>query len=181
MLMGVYRLTTAYSALSTHLTHQTRLIVQLASTIFSPLAPSLPLDFIEDILPHIDETLSHIPHITPSPQPPYALHSLTIHTTDLVQALNYLSDTLHVNRQTTTTAGRRLRTVKDAMREWRVEMDARDESVRWIEKGGWDGRLGKRECARACDDILSGFEDVCGVWRGRLEAQVDVPQAAAAA
>jgi hypothetical protein len=153
----------------------------LASTIFSPLAPALPLETIEDLLPHIDQTLEYIPDISPSPQPPYALHSLTIHTTDVVQALNYLSDTLHVNRQTTLVAGRRLKTVKEALREWRVEMDGRDESVRWIEKGGWDGRLGKRECAGVCDDILSGFEDVCGVWRGRLEKQVDVSATTAVA
>lgn len=59
-------------------------------------------------------------------------------------------------------------------------MDSRDQSVRWIEQGCWDQRLKKRECANVCNEVLSGFEDVCGVWRERLSEGLE-PQAVAAA
>lgn len=47
-------------------------------------------------------------------------------------------------------------------------MDRRDESVRWIERGRWEDRLSSRECKGVCDEVLGGFEDVCGAWRARL-------------
>ncbi|KAF2420345.1 hypothetical protein EJ08DRAFT_576751, partial [Tothia fuscella] len=165
---GTTRLTTSYTALSTHLTHQTRLLSQLTSSILSPLAPQLPLELIEDLIPAIDATLSHIPSITPPPHPHHALHSLIAHTADLIQTLNYMSDTVHMNRQTTTTAGRRLKVVKEVLREWRIESEGCERSVDWIERGDWGAKLSRRECKGVCDEVLGGFEDVCGEWRERL-------------
>lgn len=59
-------------------------------------------------------------------------------------------------------------------------MDRCDESVRWVEKGGWDRRLEGRECANVCNEVLSGFEEVCGAWRERLSAGLEGSVAAAA-
>ena len=52
--------------------------------------------------------------------------------------------------------------------EMRRETEAREEAVKWIEKGGWDRRLGERECKRVCEDVIGGFEEVCQTWRERL-------------
>ena len=52
--------------------------------------------------------------------------------------------------------------------ELRREMEAKEEAVRWVEKGGWESRLAGRECARVCGEVVDGFEDVCDGWRERL-------------
>ena len=56
-----------------------------------------------------------------------ALHAATA---DLAQALSYLSDTLHMSRQTTTTAARRLRTAREMVAEMRREEELREEGER---------------------------------------------------
>lgn len=99
------------------------------------------------------------------------LHGLTA---DLVQTLNYLSDTLHMSRQTTTTATRRLRSARELVADIRREEDARDEGERWLRRGNWSERLGNRECAGVCTDVVGGFEEVCNGWRARLMAQAEV-------
>ncbi len=97
-----------------------------------------------------------------------ALHAATA---DLVQTLNYLSDTLHMSRQTTTTAARRLRSARDMVAEMRREDELREEGERWLARGGWGDRLRRRECAGVCRDVVGGFEEVCDGWRARLLAQ----------
>ena len=99
-----------------------------------------------------------------------ALHSLT---SDLVQTLNYLSDTLHMSRQTTTTATRRLRSAKELVAEMRREEELREEGERWLSRGNWGERLAKRECALVCGEVVGGFEEVCNGWRARLLAQAE--------
>lgn len=99
-----------------------------------------------------------------------ALHSVT---SDLVQTLNYLSDTLHMSRQTTTTATRRLRTAKEMVSEMKREEELREEGERWLLKGNWGERLENRECAGVCRDVVGGFEEVCNGWRERLLAQAE--------
>jgi len=173
--MGTTRLSTAFTALATHLTNQTRILSQLTSHLFSPLSTTLlqPI-FIEEIVPHIDDTLAVMPTLIPSSRPAYSIHTLLSETADLIQDLNYLKDTLQVNQQTTTSGSRKLRAVKDLLREARLEMDGRDESVRWIEQGCWDQRLREREAKGACKEILSGFEEVCDGWGERLRKGVEV-------
>jgi hypothetical protein len=73
-------------------------------------------------------------------------------------------------RQTSLTASRRLRAVKEVLGEWKREWEVREEGVRWIERGDWDERLRERSCARECGDILNGFESVCNGWRERIVA-----------
>lgn len=97
-----------------------------------------------------------------------ALHSLTA---DLVQTLNYLTDTLHMSRQTTTTATRRLRSAKELVAEMRRDEELREEGERWLARGNWGERLARRECANVCVEVVGGFEKVCDGWRARLLAQ----------
>lgn len=103
-----------------------------------------------------------------------ALHGLT---GDLVTTLSYLSDTLHMARQTTTTATRRLRSAKELVAEMRRDEELREEGERWLERGNWDERLRRRECAHVCGEVVGGFEEVCNGWRERLLAQAEAAQA----
>lgn len=103
-----------------------------------------------------------------------ALHTLT---SDLVQTLNYLSDTLHMSRQTTTTATRRLKSARELVAELRREEELREEGERWLTRGNWCEKLRKRECASVCGEVVGGFEEVCNGWRARLLDQAESAQA----
>lgn len=162
------RLTTAHSALTTHLTHQSRLFQRLTSSLLSPLTPMPHPDLIDDLLPDLDSTVSLLAHIVPSTQPVYGLHSLVSYTSDLTQSLSYLTDTLHVTRQSTNTAGRRLRAVREVLSDWRRDWNLRESGIKEIERGGWEQKLSQRKCAAECQSILSGFDQACDVWRDRL-------------
>lgn len=89
-------------------------------------------------------------------------------TRDLLSTLSSLSDSLHMTRQTTSLASRRLRAAKELVYELRREADTREEGVKWVEEGQWNDRLAGRECARMCGDVVGGFEEVCNGWRERL-------------
>jgi len=167
---GVTRLTTAHSAISTHLTHQTRIFQQLTQTLLGPLATPLHPDVIDEILPAITNALTLIATLKPAPRTFDTLHLLTNQTHELIDSLSALSDTLHMIRQTSLTATRRLRAVRDTLREWSIENLDREEGISYIEQGGWDRRLRDRECASVCRDVLGGFEETCGKWRERLLA-----------
>ena len=97
-----------------------------------------------------------------------SLHHLHASTADLADVLTYLSDTLHMMRQTTTLASRRLRIARELVVEMRGEMEAKEMGIRWVEKGNWQGRLAGRECARVCGEVVGGFEEVCASWRRKL-------------
>lgn len=108
--------------------------------------------------------------LMPRPSAPalQSLASLHTLTADLAQTLNYLSDTLHMSRQTTQAAARRLRAARELVAELRREEELREEGERWLARGGWADRLARRECARACGDVVGGFEQVCESWRQHL-------------
>jgi hypothetical protein len=167
---GATRLATAYTAIQTHLNHQTRLVAQLTSTLLSPLAGPLELEMVEEVLPGIESTLELLVGIMPGSQAVCDLHGLAGLTGDLVQNISSLRDTLQMNRQTTTVAARRLKAVKDVLAEWKREDLEKEEGVKWIERGNWDRRLRERQCARECREVVEGFEKVCGGWRERLVA-----------
>ena len=96
------------------------------------------------------------------------LHSST---TDLLFTLSALCDSIHVTRQTTSLAARRLRAARDIVADLRREAAAREECISWVENGRWDDRLAERDCARVCGEVVGGFEDVCNGWRDRLLAE----------
>jgi hypothetical protein len=126
---------------------------------------------IDEILPLLMDVSESMPRPTTA-----AFNSLTqlhVLTVDLVQTLNYLSDTLHMSRQTTMTATRRLKSAREVVAEMKKEEDEREEGERWLRRGNWSERLGKRECASVCGDVVGGFEEVCNGWRARLVAQAE--------
>ena len=98
------------------------------------------------------------------------LHNLRSATSDLQSTLTYLSDSVYMNRQSITSASRKLRSVSDIVLELQREAEAREEAIRWIEKGGWDKRLSERECGTMCGEVVGGFEKACMDWRQRLVA-----------
>ncbi|KAI0200995.1 hypothetical protein F4808DRAFT_460201 [Astrocystis sublimbata] len=165
------RLITAHSALATHLTHQTRQLHNLTFPLLSPLVAPPDPETIDALLPILTAVSSDMPRpATSAFDSLAALHSVT---SDLVQTLNYLSDTLHMSRQTTTTATRRLRTAKEMVSEIRREEELKEEGERWLARGNWGERLQNRECAGVCRDVVGGFEEVCDTWRARLLAQAE--------
>ncbi|EER29314.1 hypothetical protein D8B26_008036 [Coccidioides posadasii str. Silveira] len=189
------RLITAHSSLVSHLTHQTRSLQTLTHPLLISSFPTLSPDAIDDLLPLIDSILPNLPfpdqhqsthHRTDSTStsdpdhssahsrshshttPLLSLQSLLSQTSDLTHTLRTLNDTLHESRQLTSTASRRLKTVRELVIEMRREGEAREEGIRWIEKGGWDAKLAAREAGTVCQSVVSGFEAVCGEWRNRL-------------
>ncbi|PGH19206.1 hypothetical protein AJ80_04177 [Polytolypa hystricis UAMH7299] len=175
------RLITAHASLTSHLTHQTRSLQTLTHPLlFSPF-PILSSDDIDDLIPLIDDLLPNLPFPVPQHQPStqqptqssstdplLALQTLLSQTSDLTHALRALGDTIHESRQLTSTASRRLKSVRELVADMRREEESREEGTRWIEKGEWDRRLQEREAGRVCGDVVSGFEAVCGEWRARL-------------
>ncbi|MCJ1392844.1 hypothetical protein MMC18_005716 [Xylographa bjoerkii] len=163
------RLSTAHTALTSHITHQTRLLQALTHPLLSPVGTPPSVGIIDTLLPLLPTLILSLP------QPPTTalplLHALSTSTTDLLSTLSYLSDTLHMTRQTTTLAARRLRAARELSESMRREAEEAEEGVRWIETGGWDARLRQREAARVCGEVVGGFEEVCAGWRERLARQ----------
>lgn len=165
------RLITAHSALTTHLAHQTRQMHTLTYALLSPLVATPESDTIDDLIPLLHGLTEEMPR--PSTLAFTSLATLHAMTSDLVQTLNYLSDTLHMSRQTTSTATRKLRSAKDLVAEIRREEELREEGEVWLERGDWGKRLEQRECAGVCGEVIGGFEEVCNGWRERLIAQAE--------
>ena len=160
------RLITAHTALTSHIAHQTRLLQALTHHLLSPLSAPPDASTIDSLLPLLRDIITFIP--TPTSQPLSSLRHLQNSTNDLTSTLSYLADTLHMTRQTTTLASRRLRSSREAVAELKREGAEREEGIRWVETGGWDERLSGRECARVCGEVVGGFEEVCRGWRERL-------------
>ncbi|KAL9130954.1 MAG: hypothetical protein Q9217_001000 [Psora testacea] len=167
---GTSRLITTHTALTSHLTNQSRSLTALTHHLISPLSISPDLEVIEELVPLLATLIVSLP--TPTTHCFSSLHSLRSSTTDLQSTLIYLSDTIYMTRQTLTFATRKLRSALDMVVEMRREAEAREEAVRWIEKGDWDQRLAGRECARVCGDVVGGFEEVCNGWRKRLVGEI---------
>lgn len=174
---GASRLITAHTALTSHLSSQTRTLQALCHPYLSPFAAPPDRDCIEEILPLLSGLLLAVP--TPTPYPLSSMHSLQASTAELTSILTYLSDTLHMTRQTSSLASRRLRTARETVIEMRKEAEAREEGERWIEQGNWDMRLASRDCASLVSDVIGGFEEVCNGWRERLVNGLGMEVAAA--
>ncbi|KAJ6444197.1 WD domain-containing protein [Purpureocillium lavendulum] len=165
------RLITAHTALTTHLAHQTRQLHNLTFPLLSPLAPPPDAETVDDIVPLLLSISDAMPR--PSTSALKSLASLHSVTAELIQTLSYLSDTLHMSRQTTSSATRKLKSAKELVAEMRREDELREEGERWLSRGNWGARLQKRECAGVCGEVIGGFEDVCNGWRQRLLSQAE--------
>ncbi|ELQ38064.1 hypothetical protein MCOR27_004277 [Pyricularia oryzae] len=171
------RLITTHTALSSHLHHQSRQIQTLSYALFAPTSIPPDVETVEELIPLLDAMSEIIPR--PATAAHASLASLHAVTADVVQTLNYLSDTLAMSRQTTNTATRRLRSAKEMVAEIRREDDEREEAEIWLTRHKWGERLASRECAAVCKDVVGGFEDVCNSWRARILAQAEAGPAAA--
>jgi hypothetical protein len=152
-----------------------RLLHNLTSSILSPLVPPPDPETIDDLLPLLVSLSESMPR--PSTKAYNSLGDLHTITAELAQTLNYLSDTLHMSRQTTTTATRRLKSAKELVAELKREEELREEGERWLTRGNWGERLRDRECAHVCGEVVGGFEEVCNSWRARLLASAEGAQA----
>ena len=160
-------LITAHTALTTHVSYQARSLLTLTYPLISPLSLPPDSDFIDDILPLMTSLVHALPAITSHAS--LSLHNLHKSTSDLTSVLSYLNDTLHMMRQTTSLASRRLRGVRELVTEMRRQGEIGEEGIHWVERGNWEGRLAGRECAKVCGEVVNGFEEVCASWRRRLE------------
>lgn len=142
------------------------MLLTLTHPLISPLSAPPDLEFIDDLLPLLTSLVHALP--TPASCSISSLHHLHASTADLTSVLTYLSDTLHMMRQTTALASRRLRAARELVVEMRRETEAKEKGIHWVEKGNWEGRLAGRECARVCGEVIGGFEEVCASWRKRL-------------
>lgn len=173
------RLITAYTSMSLHRTHKTKeLLSQSHSLLFAPQAYGLPSpaqlleeEVLDDLLHNVDELLDAVPVTTAGgPNPLLSLQILVSNTADLIYSLRSLADVLQESKVAASSAGRRLKSVRELVAEIRLEEELREEGVRWIERGDWENKLQRREGANVCRDVVSGFERTCEVWRERLLA-----------
>ncbi|KAJ5712856.1 uncharacterized protein N7483_010037 [Penicillium malachiteum] len=181
----ISRLITAHSSITSHLTHQTRILQSLIHPLLVSPFPLLSEDAIDSLIPLIDEgLLPNLPYpfpeqthrnsrpATPSQastvNPLVSIQALISQTVEITHSLRGLSDTLYESRQLTSTASRRLRSARELVAELRREEESLEEGSRWIERGEWDRKLKDREAGKECGDVVSGFEAVCGEWREKL-------------
>ncbi|KAI5793131.1 hypothetical protein EDC01DRAFT_594013, partial [Geopyxis carbonaria] len=158
------RLITVHSALSSHMLHQTRTLRDLAYQINASAAP--PADETAELLLGLIELI-------PRPAEQLLTELSTIHalTLSLVSQLSFLSDSLHMARQSSMAASRKLRVAKEACADWKHELETVEKARRWIEDGDWDARCRRREAAVVCKEVTGGFEDVCRGFEEKLRAQ----------
>jgi hypothetical protein len=161
---GCARLITAHSALSSHMLHQTRTLRELLFAATS--SSSLPAADTTELLLSLIELIPR-----PTIQPLAELNALHNVTVSLISQLAFLSDSLHMARQSSVAATRKLRVAREACADWRTELETVEKAKRWIENGDWDGKCRRREAAVVCKDVTSGFEDVCRGFEEKLKAQ----------
>ncbi|KAL8737798.1 MAG: hypothetical protein Q9181_001332 [Wetmoreana brouardii] len=161
------RLTTAHTAVTSNLTYQTRLVQTLSHHFISPFSIPPTSDEADVLLPMLAATLELL--LKPSQRTVSALRSLHSSSIDLIANLSMLADSLHMIRQTTSLASRKLKAAKETVEEIRREASVRDEGIRWVEKGNWDHRLRNRECGTICGNVLDGFKLACDEWEQTFE------------
>lgn len=164
---GAARLSTAHASLTSHLSHQTRSIQTLTHPLLNTAFPALSSDLINDLVSQVEMLVPNLP-FPPPPNPILSFQILISNTLELLECLSSLSDSLEESRFLTSTASRRLKSVKDLVTEIRQDEEDREIGVRWIENGGWNQRLQEKEAKRICGEVVDGFESTCDMWRTRL-------------
>ncbi|KAL8714912.1 MAG: hypothetical protein Q9220_001425 [cf. Caloplaca sp. 1 TL-2023] len=165
--MGASRLTTAHTAMALNLAHQARLVQTLSHHLISPFATPPDQEEIDGIL----SLLASTAHSLPSSELRAAamLRGLHTSTVELAATLSTLADSLHMIRQTTSLASRKLKAAKEALDEFRTDDEAKNAGIQWVEQGNWDAKLRSRECGTICRDAVDGFRKVCDRWEKTLE------------
>lgn len=164
---GVTRMTTAYMSVASHRTQKTREIYSLAHSLLLDRYPNLAEVEIDGLIAELDMLLDHL-QLPSGPSPLQSLQSLIAGTADLAHSLRSLTDMIQESKQAASAASRRLRNAKDVVMELQQEEEAREEGIRYLEKGDWDRRLRDREARCLCADVVAGFETTFDAWRYRL-------------
>lgn len=170
---GAQRLTTSTNSMTSHLTAQVKTLQQLSTSLLSPfLAFSAGIDpeMVEETSPLIEELLKDLP--VPDTNALQGMQKLNKETTNVIQTLSQLTDTIHMGRQITNTASRHLRTTQTMVAELRRERERAEVARHELSKDNVAERLAQRRCASECKDVMSGFEEVCDALRSSLEQDV---------
>ncbi|KAF3910035.1 hypothetical protein AA313_de0208811 [Arthrobotrys entomopaga] len=183
-----HSLITAHISLSTHVQNQSRTLRDLSLQLNAPgttVTTSTPRlntqpvtissknkdnsqeDEEDETTPIFTTLLSTVP--TPTIQPLRDLQTLHSLTSQLISHLAGLSDAIHMFRQQSNAASRKLRGAKEAVREWKLEVETVEQARKWIDEGDWDRRLGRREAAGVCREVMGGFEDMIRGMERRIE------------
>ncbi|KAK5728767.1 hypothetical protein LTR15_001906 [Elasticomyces elasticus] len=167
---GAQRLTTSTNSMAAYVTAQGKSLQALSTGLYSPFstyALALDPEAVDEIIPLIDALLQSLPH--PDSAPLQGLQKLDRETTNVVQTLSQLADTLQMGKQITNSAARHLRTTHNMVVELRRERERADLARHELLKGDVHERLKARKCAAQCKDILGGFEETCEALRASLE------------
>ena len=164
---GVTRMTTAYTSVASHRTQKTREIYSVAHSLLLDRYPNLAEEEIGGLIAELDMLLEYL-RLPFGPSPLQSLHSLIAGTADLAHSLRSLTDMIQESKQAASAASRRLKNAKDIVMELQQEEEAREEGIRYLEKGDWDRRIRDREARCLCGDVVAGFETTFDAWRYRL-------------
>ncbi|MCJ1358387.1 MAG: hypothetical protein MMC33_008387 [Icmadophila ericetorum] len=171
ILTSYHSLAQAQTTFNNLLNDEFQLLHRLIQSLLSPISQD-SIDSTTMTLLNLDfQTLLHsLPDLTPHPL--IQIHAFHTSTQDLLSTLSSFSDTLHMTRQTSTQASRRLRVAKETVENLKAEMEKAEEGIVWVERGRWQEKIERREAATACGEICGGFEEVCEGWRRKLVEQV---------
>lgn len=162
------RLTTSTNSMAAHLLAQGKSLQARMASFYSPFKLSAPIDteLVEETVPLADALLKDLP--LPDPLPLQGLQKLDRDTTNVIQALSHLTDTLQMGRHTTNAASRHLRSTQTIVADLRRERERAEVARYELADSGWNERIRDRWCAGQCKDIMRGFEDKCDALRQTL-------------
>jgi hypothetical protein len=174
---GAQRLNTSTNSMATHLGKETKALQTLNASLYSPFIFSAPLDLdsVEESLPLIEALLASLPR--PDTAPLIGLQKLSRETEATVQALAGLTDTLQMGKQTTNAASRHLRTTQTMVADLRRERERSEAAREELSRSPWEGKIKDRWCKSECQDVISGFDDVCNALRESLVQNVEATSA----
>ena len=174
---GAQRLNTSTNSMSTHLGKEMKALQTLNASLYSPFIFSAPLDLdsVEASLPLIEALLASLPR--PDTAPLIGLQKLGRETEATVQALAGLTDTLQMGKQTTNAASRHLRTTQTMVADLRRERERSEAAREELLKSPWESKIKDRWCKSECQDVVSGFDDVCKSLRESLAQSVEATSA----
>lgn len=174
---GTQRLNTSTNSMSTHLGKETKAMQTLSASLYSPFIFSAPLDMesVEESLPLIELLLASLPR--PDTAPLVGLQKLGRETEATVQALASLTDTLQMGKQATNAAARHLRTTQTMVADLRRERERAETAREELSRSPWEGRIKESWCKTECQDVVSGFDELCTSLRASLVQSVEATSA----
>ncbi|EMC94458.1 hypothetical protein BAUCODRAFT_35678 [Baudoinia panamericana UAMH 10762] len=170
---SVQRLATSTNSMTSHLLAQAKGLQALSSNLYPPLlafSASLNTEAVEEAIPSINNLLQDLP--LPDSAPLQGLQKLSRETSNVIQTLGQLIDTLQMGKQITNSASRCLRTTQTMVVDLRLEREKADLARHELAKSNVEKRLRERTCAAECQDVMAGFEEVCDALRASLEQDI---------